>query len=264
MPRFGRLLLVCLTAIVFCGCLVWFALAYLPIVAARDTGNCATVMYWHLITRLGEVQILLPAALLAAWVLVGRRDSWRTAGMWLCCLGLAIGLTLASKLAFIGWGLGLPAFNFSGVSGHAMMASALYPVLFATLAPARSMAGRWCAFSVGAALAVLVGMSRVHVGAHSWSEVIAGLALGSAVTALVLIVQGLPRGVPRFSWGAAVGAPLALAAWLTMMPAFGPTFNSHSVVTQWSLRLSGRAAPYTRSDMLREYRQRSAQEADSV
>lgn len=28
--HFGRLLLVCLAAIAFCGCLVWFAMTYLP------------------------------------------------------------------------------------------------------------------------------------------------------------------------------------------------------------------------------------------
>jgi membrane-associated phospholipid phosphatase len=221
-------------------------------------------MFWHLITRLGEVQILLPAALLAAWVLVARRDNWRTAAIWLCCLGLAIALTLASKLAFIGWGLGLPAFNFSGVSGHAMMSAAMYPVLLATLVPARSAAGRWAAFGFGVGLALLVGVSRVQVGAHSWSEVVAGLAVGGTVTVLVLVAQGLPRGLPRLSMATSVAVPLAIAVWLTVMPAFGPAFNSHSVVTQWSLRLSGRPAPYTRSEMLREYRQRAAQEAGSA
>ena len=84
-----------------------------------------TKMFWHLITRLGEVQILLPAAVVAALVLAARRDSWPTVTLWLSLLGVAVLLTLASKLAFMGWGLGLPAFNFSGISGHAMMAAAL-------------------------------------------------------------------------------------------------------------------------------------------
>lgn len=221
-------------------------------------------MLWHLITRLGEVQILLPAALLAALALIVRRDGWRTAGVWLFCLGLAILLTLASKLAFIGWGLGLPAFNFSGVSGHAMMSAALYPVLLATLVPSRSVAGRWLAFGAGITLALLVGVSRVYVGAHSWSEVVAGLAIGGAVTALVLIGPGLPRGLPRMSLTTTAALPLAFAVWFTLMPAFSPAFNSHSVVTQWSLRLSGRTAPYTRSEMLRDYRLRVVSEAGSA
>jgi hypothetical protein len=88
--------------------------------------------------------------------------------------------------------------------------------------------------------------------------------VGGAVTALVLAAQGLPRGLPRLSMAASVAVPLAIAVWLTLMPAFGPAFNSHSVVTHWSLRLSGRPAPYTRSEMLREYRQRAAQEAGSA
>lgn len=221
-------------------------------------------MFWHLITRLGEVQILLPAALLAALVLVARRDGWRTAWMWLSLLGVAIGLTLASKLAFMGWGLGFPAFNFSGISGHAMMASALYPLLLASLVPTRSMSARWLVLASGAVLALLIGVSRVFVGAHSWSEVIAGMAVGGAVTAAVLIGPGLPRGLSRLSAATTVAVPLSLVLWLTMMPTFGPAFNSHSMITQWSLQLSGRKVPYTRHDMLREYRQRVLQPVSLV
>ena len=42
--------------------------------------------------------------------------------------------TTASKVAFIGWGLGLSALDFTGISGHAMIASAVYPLLLGTLA----------------------------------------------------------------------------------------------------------------------------------
>lgn len=220
-----------------------------------------TTMFWQLITRLGEVQILLPAALLAALVLVARRDSWPTAVLWLSLLGVAVMFTVASKLAFMGWGLGLAEFNFSGVSGHAMMASALYPLLLASLVPTRSTPARWLVLAAGALLALLVGVSRVFVGAHSWSEVIAGMAVGGAVTAAVLIGYGLPRGLSRLSAAATVAVPLSMVLWLTMMPTFGPAFNSHSMITQWSLQLSGRATPYTRGEMLRQYRQRPQSQA---
>lgn len=218
-------------------------------------------MFWHLITRLGEVQVLLPAAMLAALVLVARRDSWSTVVLWLSLLGLAVMLTLASKLAFMGWGLGLPEFNFSGISGHAMMAAALYPLLLACLVPTQSASARWVALDTGIVLSLLVGVSRVVVGAHSWSEVIAGLAVGGAVTAAVLIGYGLPRGLSRMSTAATVAVPLSMALWLTMMPTFGPAFSSHLMITQWSLQLSGRATPYTRSEMLRHYRQRPESQA---
>ena len=194
-------------------------------------------MFWHLITRLGEVQILLPAAMVAALVLAARRDSWPTVTLWLSLLGVAVLLTLASKLAFMGWGLGLPAFNFSGISGHAMMAAALYPLLLTSLVPTQSPSARWLVLCAGILLALLVGVSRVFVGAHSWSEVIAGLSVGGATAATVAV-------------------PLSMALWLTMMPTFGPAFSSHSMITQWSLQLSGRSTPYTRGEMLRQHRQR--------
>ena len=216
-------------------------------------------LFWHGVTRAGEVGILLPAALLAAWSLVLRRDNGRTAGIWLAALSFAGLITLASKVAFLGWGLGWAALNFSGVSGHAMMAAAVYPVLFAVLIPAPSAVGRRCAVGAGIVLALLVGASRIVVGAHSWSEVIAGLAAGGVVTAVVLGGGGLAHAMAprplRLSLTRTFAAPLAIGLWLTMMPAFGPSLNSHSMITEWSLRLSGRSAPYTRGEMLREWRQ---------
>lgn len=217
-------------------------------------------MFWHGVTRAGEVGILLPAALLAAWLLVLRRDNGRTAGIWLAALGVAVLITLASKLAFLGWGLGWAALDFSGISGHSMMAAAVYPVLFAVLIPTPSAWGRWSAAGAGIALALVVGVSRIVVGAHSWSEVFAGLAVGGVVTVFVLHGSSLAlagaRSQARASLTRAVAAPLAIGLWLTMMPAFGPSLNSHSVITEWSLRLSGRSVPYTRGEMLREWQQR--------
>ncbi len=226
-------------------------------------------MFWHGVTRMGEGPILLPAALLAAWLLVRQRDNRRTAGIWLVSLGAAMFFTLASKFAFMGWGLGWAALDFSGVSGHAMMAASVYPVLFAVLIPAPPGPGRWCTAGAGMALAVLVGASRLFVGAHSWSEVLAGLALGGVVTAVVLsgssMAFGTVRSQSRVSLASTLAAPLAIVIWLTMMPAFGPSINSHSVITEWSLCLSGRSAPYTRGEMLREWRQRRVgQGAESV
>ena len=98
---------------------------------------------------------------------------------------------------------------------------------------------------------------------------IAGLAVGGVVTAVVLSGSGMAlafaREQTRVSLSRTLAAPLVIGLWLTMMPAFGPSFNSHSVITEWSLRLSGRSAPYTRGEMLREWRQRGvAQGVGSV
>lgn len=84
--------------------------------------------FWHVLTRLGEAQILLPLALLAGLALMRTAQARPQAVRWLSLLLAAAFVTTLSKVAFIGWGIGWRAFDFTGVSGHAMFAAAVYPV----------------------------------------------------------------------------------------------------------------------------------------
>jgi hypothetical protein len=43
------------------------------------------------------------------------------------------------------------------------------------------------------------------------------------------------------------------ALWLRMMPAAGPTLDTHTIVTRVALKLSGHERPYTRGDLLRAH-----------
>lgn len=200
---------------------------------------------WLLLTRLGEAQIVLPSVLLAALMLLRNVETRRIAVWWMVSLGAAIVLTTVTKIAFIGWGVGYPALDFTGISGHAMFASASYPLVFATLlVPRAPGGGRGVVIGAGFLLALLIGVSRVIIGVHSVSEVVAGLLLGGAASALML---GLVR-VPRLSTGPIVPAVLILFA--AMMPIHAPASMSHSAVTQLSLLLSGNKAPHTRADLL--------------
>ena len=97
-------------------------------------------------------------------------------------------ITTASKVAFIGWGVGSAAVDFTGVSGHAMSAAAAYPMLMLALASNGSACGRGFSFASRGALALAVGLIRIAVGAHSWSEVWAGLLVGDAVGAAALVL----------------------------------------------------------------------------
>lgn len=206
------------------------------------------IQFWHLLTRLGEMQILLPAAALALVSLFWRPDARRLARFWVLFLLGSTLVTTASKVAFIGWGIGIPAIDFTGFSGHAMFAAAVYPLLFTTLASHAPRGAQRLALAGGFALALLVGISRIEVGAHSWSEVIAGLLLGSAVSIAALAQASLPRAV--------IGrlVPVLVAVWLLIMPIHAPETLSHSLVTRLSLTLSGKMAPHTRHDMLRDQR----------
>ena len=199
--------------------------------------------FWYLLTRLGEAQILLPAALLAMLVLAQRADTRPLATSWLGLLCLRGLLTTASKIAFIGWGIGSATLDFTGISGHTMFAAAVYPLLLGTLTSRLPPWGQKVAVTAGFALALLVGMSRMEVGAHSISEVAAGLLLGGAASAFAMASAGLPRS--------RIGTSLALlvALWVLITPVHVPPLPTHSMVTRLALSLSGSPVPHTRSAM---------------
>ncbi|MDO9313767.1 MAG: phosphatase PAP2 family protein [Burkholderiaceae bacterium] len=208
--------------------------------------------FWHGVTRLGEAQILLPTAVALALWLAWRAGAQRLAARWLLCIACAVAVTTASKVAFMGFGWGWPALDFTGVSGHAMFASAILPVVCMALAcgPAGGTSAAWqrTGLAVGVALALLVGISRAVIGAHSWAEIVAGWIVGGVAAAAVL------RAVPKPSARLPLWLPVVVSLWLGTASAKAPPSATHGLVTRWSLALSGRSQPYTRSDMLTAWR----------
>jgi membrane-associated phospholipid phosphatase len=215
------------------------------------------VLFWAAVTRLGEAQILLPAFLAGAlWLAFARpagarvraaegvaqandhpaRDSaWR----WVVGLCATTLVTTVSKIAFLGYGYGVAALDFTGFSGHSMFSTAILPVLGAVVAGRRGAAG-------GALLAALVMFSRVDLQAHSWSEALSGTALGLAVAWWTLADYLAHPGAVRAPWW----LPLLLVAWLTLLPWRAPPSRTHSLVVAVALKLSGRDRPYTRFELL--------------
>ncbi len=213
-------------------------------------------LFWFAVTRLGESQILLPAFAAGALWLAFARPAWArgrlaatahghdhpargAAWRWFAGIVAATAVTTASKIAFLGFGLGVAAIDFTGFSGHSMYATAILPVLGAIVF------GRGGAVA-GALLALVVMVSRVEVGAHSWSEALSGLALGGAVAWWTLAHYLDHPGAVR----APLLLPIALACWLTVLPWRGPPSQTHQLVVALSLKLSGRTQPYTRHELL--------------
>jgi len=204
----------------------------------------------HWLTRFGEAGIVLPvAAALALWLVVATRSA-RPASAWLAPLGVAVLVTTASKIAFIGWGVGIAALDFTGFSGHAMFAAAVYPLLAHALTTHWRDAGRRrdarLALCAAYAFAALVAASRVRVGAHSVSEAAAGFALGALASASALWLAG--HAQPRLP---ALWAGLGLAAWFGVMPIQAAPSQTHGMVTRLALELSGRELPFRREDLHR-------------
>lgn len=210
---------------------------------------------WYLLGRLGEMQLMLPIGLtLVAWLAwIGER---RRAAWWLAMLGLAVGITAASKIAFIGWGIGSARLDFTGFSGHAMHSAAVMPLLAAAVTAGLARWVQASAWLFALALAALVALSRVAIGAHTPSEAVLGFALGALASGAALALGHPPQShLPRWLLAAVVAALLLNSSAL-------PTLPTHDAVTRLALALSGRERPYTRQMMLREerLRQRKAQQ----
>lgn len=193
---------------------------------------------WPLITRFGDSSLLLPCALfIYAWLLY-RRD-FRSAHCWLLPFGLVSAATVASKLAFMGWGIGIREWNFTGISGHSMMAASVLPVLCSLLARGRP-AWRLAAAAAGAVLAVLVGVSRLEINVHSPAEVYAGLAAGLCASTVFL---GLTlRRLPSLS-------PLLLVVVLLLGSLQGVTgvrAPTHQMLERIASYMANRDKPYKR------------------
>jgi membrane-associated phospholipid phosphatase len=195
---------------------------------------------WYSITSLGSAGLTLPLAIaIALWLALGY--SWRMAAGWLLLLGAAIGVVTVTKLAFLGWGVGVRELDFTGVSGHAMLSTAVYPVaLFLMLLPARP-ALRLVGVLIGLAAGIAVGLSRVVLDAHSPSEAITGCIVG-ALTALMFV---------RWSWDAEPGRLSAVPVTVSLVMLFVGLHGVHVPTQRWvthiALKVSGHDRPFIRA-----------------
>jgi membrane-associated phospholipid phosphatase len=214
-------------------------------------------LFWLAVTRLGEAQILLPAFIAGAlWLAFARPAGARgraaqgnanahdhparlSALRWVAGIFATTLVTTVSKVAFLGFGVGVAALDFTGFSGHSMYATSILPVLAAVVGGRRGAV-------VGVLLALLITYSRVVVGAHSWSEAISGMALGGAVTWWTLADYLSHPGAVRAPWW----LPLLLVAWLTLLPLRAPPSRTHGLVVAIALKASGHSRPYTRFELL--------------
>ena len=195
---------------------------------------------WEKITFLGDSVVLLPAAFfIAVWLFVN--GSRHLAALWCELLGAALFIVIASKIAFIGWGVGIQSLDFTGFSGHAMRAAAVLPVVPVVVLQRVSPQVRTGATAAAIFLAGLICISRVAVGAHSVSEVVGGAALGALVsTGFIWLARGRLSQI-QHRW-------LIAASLLGML---GTSHAEPAPTHRWmigvALYLSGHDRPYDRS-----------------
>jgi membrane-associated phospholipid phosphatase len=212
------------------------------------------MIWWYHLSALGGLNVTaLLAVAIAAW-LVGAR-CWRLALAWCLLFGAALLIAVASQMAFLGWGIGVRSLEFTGFSGHATRAAAVFPVALFLLLERRGLrredrrgetrpggqdrrSGNWLRAGflltvlAGAVLAVAVAIARVKVGAHSASEAAAGCVLGLACAGLFIARTRAARDrSPQ-------PLLLGLLAATLLLPRADPV-NSHQWLTAAALKLSG-------------------------
>ncbi|MFK3737138.1 phosphatase PAP2 family protein [Massilia sp. TN1-12] len=198
------------------------------------------MLLWSNLSALGGLNVTaLLAIAVAAWLVAAR--CWRLALAWCLLFGAALVVAAASQAAFIGWGVGIRSLAFTGFSGHATRAAAVFPVALFLLLEREGGRLRRIAVAAGAVLGVLVALARVKTGAHSASEALAGCALGLVTAALFIRHAKKARDCsPR-------PLLLGLLAATLLLPLADP-INSHQWLTAATLKLSGRDRVYLRSD----------------
>lgn len=216
------------------------------------------MIWWSHLSALGGLNVTaLLVVAIAAW-LVGAR-SWRLALAWCLLFGAALLIAVASQMAFLGWGIGVRSLEFTGFSGHATRAAAVFPVALFLLLERRGLrredrrsearpggqdrrTSSWLRAAVlaGAVLAIAVAFARVKVGAHSASEAAAGCVLGLACAGLFIAHTRATRDrSPQ-------PLLLGLLAATLLLPRADP-INSHQWLTAAALKLSGSDRVWLRS-----------------
>jgi membrane-associated phospholipid phosphatase len=190
------------------------------------------MLLWMALSALGGMSVTGPLGIaVAVWLLAGR--TWRLSLSW--CLLFAFGLLLvaATKIAWYGWGIGIPEWKFAGLSGHAMRACAVYPVVFYLIFLKARPVARHAALAVGVLFAAAIALSRVPVLAHSMSEVLLGGGVGYAVAAAFIMTARSERP-------AIVGRILvALCVPLVLVLPFTKPMPAETWVRQVAMYLSG-------------------------
>jgi phosphatidylinositol-3-phosphatase len=150
----------------------------------------------RLVTDLGTAGALVPLTLAAGLLWRWRRGSWQPAALLAGALAGAWVLQVSVKQlverARPPTGLALAhAGGFAFPSGHATDAVATYGALAFLLAHAsRHRPCRVAALATAAGLVALVGLSRLYLGVHWLTDVVAGIGLGAAWAASLILIVG--------------------------------------------------------------------------
>jgi membrane protein DedA with SNARE-associated domain/membrane-associated phospholipid phosphatase len=160
-------------------------------VIAHRTGWLTSAL--QVLTWLGSTAVIIPAGLAIGLYFLIRRRDWRPLALLAAAVAGAIGLYDIVK-ALVGrprppasiW-IG----HYTGAafpSGHATQSAAFYAMLAIVLGTGLSFRRRAAVWTAAALVVLIVGASRIYLGAHWLTDVLAGYALGASWVAIVVAV----------------------------------------------------------------------------
>lgn len=201
-------------------------------------------MSWQFISFFGDSTVLLPGAVLLFIILLIRANTRAVAWQWGMLFSITCIIVSVSKLAFMGWGLGIRSIDFTGFSGHSALSAAFWPVFLWLLAHRLAPGFKSISMLAGYSIALLVACSRLEIHAHSVSEVIAGALLGAAASALFL--WSVPDNYAIRLSGASAGCMLFGILILLNCGFRAPT---QSLLGHIAVAVGPLEKPFTRSDL---------------
>lgn len=194
---------------------------------------------WATITSLGDMTVTAPAAaaIMAGFALT---RAWRLALLWAMLFIGGLALVAATKIAFIGWGIGIRSIDFAGFSGHSMRATAIAPVFCYLMLQKAPATARMLGVFLGIVIGVLIGISRIVLHAHSLSETVAGCILGGIVSLAFIWILSRSQ---QFELTRPLAAFCLIA--LVLLPYAEPA-PTQRLIVDISLHLSGNDQPFVR------------------
>ena len=141
------------------------------------------------LTLVGQKEVILPIVIVIfTWLIFCKR--WRAA-----IYALALGILTSGSIFIIKhlvqksrpWGIYSSPETYSMPSGHTALATALIMGIAFLFASSIQRKFRWPIYTTAILLIFAVGISRLYLGAHWFTDVLAGWLLGSAILMLVII-----------------------------------------------------------------------------
>jgi undecaprenyl-diphosphatase len=145
------------------------------------------------VTWLGSMAVIIPVGLVVGLLLLWRARRWQPLSLLTAAVAGAVALYNVVKglverprppaELWIG--------HFSGYSfpsGHATQSIAFYTLMAFVLGRGHPLRARVFLWSAAAAVALVVGASRLYLGAHWLTDVLGGYALGASWAALIVVI----------------------------------------------------------------------------